>query len=137
MTDLDVRTVPLDAVTRTPAAIEHAVTLDPARPVLFGGTGSGKARAPLLPAVEAMLGNAVLRAAVGDLRREHDVLAGRYAALLTAAQAAVIESRTGRRNPVTPLIEALAGLGQLPEPGARLHETLPETAAAWPKEAGR
>ena len=128
------RTIPLEATARTVATIDHAITFDPDRPMLFGGTGSGKSRPLVLPAVEAMLGNAALRAAIEDMRGTYDALAARHAQLLTAAQTAVIESRTGR-NPITPIVEALTGLELLPEPGARLREVLPESVAAWPRGA--
>jgi hypothetical protein len=120
MTDLDTRTLP---------------TLDPGAPMLFGGTGSGKTRPPFLPMLDATLGNAALRSALEQLRGEYNRLAARHAVLLTAAQAAVIESRTSRRDPLTPLAEALAELGETPAPGARLFEVLPATAAAWPTGA--
>lgn len=118
MTDLDTRPLP---------------ALDLAAPMLSGGTGSGKARAPFLPVVEAMLGNATIRAALEHLRGEYDRLAERHAALLTAAQAAVVESRTSRRDPITPLADALIELGAMPAPDAGLFEVLPAAASAWPK----
>jgi hypothetical protein len=127
------RTVPLDDTARTLAAIDHAIAFDPNRPIIFGITGSGKSRSSLLPAVEVMLGNATLRAALENARGEYDRLAARYAALLTAAQAAVIEARTSRRNPLTPIAEALDGLGELPAADARLADLPLATAAAWPR----
>lgn len=57
----------------------------------------------------------------------------RFAALLTAAKAAVIEARTGRRDPLAPILEALRELDEMPAPGARLSDVLTEAAAAWPK----
>lgn len=120
MTDLDTRTMP---------------ALDPRRPVLLGGAGSGKARSPFLPVVEMMLGNTAIRAVREQLRGEYDRLAERHVVLLTAAQAAVVESRTSRRDPITPLAEALVELGEMPAPGAGVFEVLPASAAAWPKAA--
>jgi hypothetical protein len=126
------RTIEVDDTARTVAAIDHVLTFDPDRPMQFGGVGSGKTRPPLMPAVEAMLGNATLRAALEDMRDKHDRLTESYAVLLAGAQAGVIESRTSRRSPITPISEALAALGELPGAGARIYEVLPETAEAWP-----
>jgi len=126
------RTLPLDDTARTVAAINHTLTFDQERPMLFGGTGTGKTLPPFMPAVDAMLGNATLRAALENARGEYDQLAARYAPLLTAAQAAVIEARTSRRNPITPISEALALLDDAPAAETRLHELPLSTAAAWP-----
>lgn len=127
------RTVPLDDTARTVAAIDHALDVAQVRPVLFGISGPGKPHPPRMPAVDVLLGSATLRAALENARGEYDRLAARYAALLTAAQAAVIEERTSRRNPLTPIAEALTGLGELPAPGARLADLPLSTTAAWPR----
>ena len=58
------RTLPPDGVAQTLTAIDDALTLDFSRPLVFGGTGSGKSPAPHRSAVEAVLGNATLRVAL-------------------------------------------------------------------------
>lgn len=132
---MTVRTVLRNDTTRTVMAIDHALAFDPTRPIRFGGFGSAKSRPAFLPALDALLGNAMPRAAIKGLRADRDRLADAYDLLLTAAQTAVIESRSSNRNPATPLAEALADLGQLPEPGATLHSLVPEAGAAWPRGA--
>lgn len=69
------------------------------------------------------------------LRILHREAVCRYEQLRAAAQGAVVEARTGRRNPITPIVEALAELGESPAAGARLHSLVPESAAAWPNGA--
>jgi len=78
--------------------------------------------------------------AVATLRAEHELLAAayrettrRYEMLRNAARAAVIESRTSHRNPITPITETLTSLGELPAAGARLADLSLSTAAAWPR----
>jgi hypothetical protein len=87
----------------------------------------------LLPGPEGGAELMLLDAALVESERRYEQLAERFGALLTAAQAVVIEARTGRRNPITPLIEALSALGQLPEPGVRLADVVVESVAAWPR----
>jgi hypothetical protein len=83
--------------------------------------------------------------AVATLRAEYELLAAayrettrRYEMLRSAAQAAVIESRTSHRNPITPITEALAELDETPAPGIRLRDLPLATTSAWPRgnEAG-
>jgi hypothetical protein len=77
-------------------------------------------------------------AAIAELRAGYELLAAayrettrRYELLRAAAHAAVIESRTSRRNPI-PLGEALALLDEAPAADARLRDLPLSTAAAWP-----
>jgi len=74
-----------------------------------------------------------------QLRAEYELLAAayretarRYEHLRAAAQAAVVESRTSRRNPVTPIAEALALLDEMPALHVQLHDLPLSTSAAWP-----
>lgn len=89
----------------------------------LASAGAGKADAAQM----------LLDAALIEARRCYERLAGRFEVLLTAAQAAVIEERTSRRNPLTPLTEALAELGELPGYGVRLADVVAESVAAWPR----
>lgn len=91
--------------------------------LVSAGTGADKADAAQM----------LLDAALIEARRCYERLAGRFEVLLTAAQAAVIEERTSRRNPLTPLTEALAELGELPGYGVRLADVVAESVAAWPR----
>lgn len=93
--------------------------------LVSAGTGTDKAGAAQM----------LLDAALIEARRRYERLAGRFEVLLTAAQAAVIEARTSRRNPLTPLTEALAELGELPGHGVRLADVVAESMAAWPRGA--
>ena len=77
--------------------------------------------------------SAVLRAEHELLTAAYQEVARRYERLRTAAQAGVIEARTSRRDPLTPIREALAELDELPAPGARLADLPLSTAAAWPR----
>lgn len=113
-----------------PRAAGGALSLDFTGPPAPGGTGSGKANGERLALAAA-------QAALAEFRARYEQVAVRYDALLTAARAGVVEARTGRRDPLIPIAEALADLGELPSPGIRLSEVLPECAAAWPAGAQR
>jgi hypothetical protein len=78
-------------------------------------------------------------AAIAELHAGYELLAAayrettrRYDYLRTAAQAAVVESRTSVRNPVTPVSEALVVLDEMPAPDARLRDLPLLTTLAWP-----
>lgn len=112
----------------TLAAIDDTLELDWTGPIVSGGTGTGKTNGSDMVA-------ATLRAEYELLSAVYRETVRRYEHLRAAAQAAVIELRTSRRNPITPILEALTELGELPAPGARLREQMPQTAAAWPTGA--
>jgi hypothetical protein len=81
-------------------------------------------------------------AALVELRAEYELLAAayretarRYEVLKAAAQAAIVESRTSRRDPLTRVREVPAELGALPTVGVRLHELPLSSASVWPRGA--
>ena len=106
----------------------RTVELDRAAPLTSGTTGTGKTSASATVLTELRAEYELLAAAYRETER-------RYEHLRTAAQAAVVESRTSRRNPVTPIAEALAVLNEMPAPGARLCDLPLSTALAWPRES--
>jgi hypothetical protein len=126
-------TLTVDGVARTLTAIDDALTLEFTGPLVSGGAGSGKSAPVQLVAAKQMLETTSLVVEIRRLRLAQRESAARFDALLAAAQAAVIEARTSRRNPITPITEVLAELGAMPASGARLHDLPLATSSAWPQ----
>ena len=109
----------------TLTAIDDTLDLDWTGPFVSGGTGTGKTNG-------SAMATATLRAEYESLAVAYRETTRRYEKLRAAAQAAVIESRVSRRNPISPLIDTLTELEAMPAPGTTVRELLPETVAAWP-----
>ena len=107
-------------------AVDKLAALDWTRAIPASSPATGKTNAAALAATR-------LRAELAAQHAAHRETCRRYALLLAAAQAAVIESRTSRRSPITPISEALTEIGALPAPGTRLSALPLATDAVWPR----